>query len=130
MKDTERSARGRRLYFLLFGAAVAVALASAAGIVLFGLKSSYAPAAVCCALSLLAFYSAPVYLKNALCASAAMKMLAALAGGASTLDELAAATHLKSAYAKKQFQRAAALGLITSYELSGEELKARLQGKS
>lgn len=119
LEDARRKARTR---FCLFGAALLVAAAAMAGIVLFGLRSSYAPAAICCFVALFALYCAPIYLRSALLARAAAKLIAALADGARTLDELAELAGFKRSAAQKYFEKALAAALICGYAFEGDEI--------
>ena len=97
---------------ILFWIALSIAILAFAGAILLAFYKTYPPAFVLTALSLVGFYSAPIYYNNAALAKASAKISAAITEGADSFEKISEKTGIRIDVCKKLYSKAVARGMI------------------
>ena len=109
MKALEKRAK---TCFVLFALSLSVAILSFAGALVLAILKTYPPAFVLAAVSVICFYSAPIYYNNAALSKASFKISEAIDGGANTFEEISEKTGIRLDECKKLYAKATASGMI------------------
>lgn len=97
---------------MLFAISLSVAILSFAGALVLAILKTYPPAFVLAAVSVIGFYSAPIYYNNAALSKASFKISEAIEEGADSFDEISEKTGIHIDECKKLYAKAAASGMI------------------
>jgi len=105
-----------KIALCLFVISLVIAIAAFAGGVYLAFAKAYAAGIVLGAVSIIAFYSAPIYYNNAALSKASFKILAAINDGAKSLDEVSHKTGIRKDACEKLYNKAVARGIIKGFE--------------
>ncbi len=101
-----------RVCFILFGISLGIAALSFAGALALAISKNYPPAFVLAAVSVIGFYSAPIYYNNAALSRASAKISQAIDEGCQSYEEISEKTGIRLDACKKLYEKAAARGFI------------------
>lgn len=101
-----------KICLILFIIALSLACLSFGGALALAIFKKYPPAFVLTAVSLIGFYSAPIYYNNAALAKASAKISEAIDGGADSFEAISEKTGIRLDACKKLYAKAASKGLI------------------
>ena len=101
-----------RVCLILFIIALVIAFSSFAGAIALAIFKKYPPAIVLTLVSLIAFYSAPIYYNNAALSKASAKISAAIDEGAKSFQEISEKTGIRLDVCQKLYKKASKRGMI------------------
>ena len=97
---------------ILFAVALSLAILSFAGALALAFFKKYPPAFVLTAVSLIGFYSAPIYYNNAALSKASYEISAAIDDGCDSFEKISEKTGIRIDVCKKLYAKATARGMI------------------
>ena len=101
-----------RTCLILFAIALTIAILAFAGALALAIFKKYPPAFVLTAVSLIGFYSAPIYYNNAALSKASIEISAAIDDGADSFEKISEKTGIRLDVCKKLYDKATAKGMI------------------
>ena len=110
--DMEALSKRARVCFILFGLSLGIAVFSFVGALILAFLKNYSPAFVLTAVSIIGFYSAPIYYNNAALSRASVKITEAIDAGAKSFEEISEKTGIRIDTCKKLYTKATAAGFI------------------
>ena len=108
----EALSKRARTCFILFGISLGIAILAFAGALAIAISKNYPPAFVLAAISIIGFYSAPIYYNNAALSRASVKITEAIEAGAESFEEISEKTGIRLEACKKLYAKATAAGFI------------------
>lgn len=101
-----------RVCFILFGISLGIAILAFIGALVLAISKNYPPTFVLTAVSIIGFYSAPIYYNNAALSLASVKITEAVESGSKTFEEISEKTGIRLDTCKKLYAKATAAGFI------------------